>query len=505
MSESLLAGDVMYERFGLTNYLGLVTGEMKWRPIPHVFESKLVKPLVDLYTEWCPHIIDWYVPQLEPPYQAYNAVSKVGWPAFMVPKDKLAYMETRFPAFERRDLSEYANAYAVCNVRLQVESRLKEREFQYLDGLTESVIERLVNAADRTIRTPLGPRVSSRSRLIFNMPDYNLYKQVLDSAIHNALLKHRAFHHDMFNDDLLPVVGYHLCFDVKHFERSTAQVNRVRSQHLGGFYSMCGDNLARIPVAAPTMQWDGARFLYVDRDGGYSEQYGSGDSAVAPSQKEIFIALYGEFFKREYNLTYLQAIELVARGGDAKLTIRNYGDDNSINGDKATCRAFFDFAKQYIHIEEEEPPKFLGFVRGERWELPMLSYLTKNWNAERAPYTSFRKYPNMGLVAKRAIYAKLGQAIVNTEVIPEEDKLLAKLGLPYFEIMQKAQEEERRAAQSNAGQLNKLWVLEKDYAMSAQEKIATGLFTGLTPQRTLPIVKNLLGSEHHKRLTGVLK
>lgn len=504
MSESLLAGDVMYERFGLDNYVGLVTGEIKWRPIPHVFESKLVKNLVDLFAEWEPHTLEWLIPQLEPPYQAYNAVSKVGWPAFMVPDSKVAYMETRIPAFLGNDLSEYDNAYAVCNVRLQVEAKTKVREFQFLNGTDDSVIERKVAAEDRTIRTPLGPRVASRPRLIFNMPDYNLYKQILDSAVHNALLRHRAFHHDMFNDDLLPVVGYHLCFDVKHFERSTAQVNRIRSNLLGGFYSLCGDNLARIPVAAPTMQWDGARFLYVDRDGGYSEQYGSGDSAVAPSQKEIFIALYGEFFKRRYKLTYRQAIELVARGGDASLTIRNYGDDNSINGDKATCRAFFDFAKDYVNIEEEEPPKFLGFVRGARWELPMVSYLTKNWNAERAPYTSFRRYPNMGLVAKREIYSRLGQAIVNESVIPEEDKLLAKLGLPYFEIMQKAQEEERRAAQSAAGQLNKLWVLEKDYAMSAQEKIATGLFTGLPPQRTLPMLKHLLGKEHHKRLTGVL-
>jgi hypothetical protein len=360
----------------------------------------------------------------------------------------------------------------------------------------------MITAKERTIEVKgVGKRVGSRFRGVNNMPLPNLFKQVLDTALHNALLRYPAFHHDMFNGKLLPVEGYHMCFDIKHFERFTADAVRYRAQLLGGAYGIIGDIFARVPYAVPTEGRRNFAFIAPNRDEGWSDQFASGDSAVAPVQKEIFTALYGEFFLQTRGISMESAIDLVWKGGDRRLTIRNYGDDNSVSGDKAEVESVYTFLKQYLHVEIETPPKFLGFVwYGDLgWRLPLESYLTKTYLNERAPYSNFRKYPNLGWVEKRKVYAKLGHPSVAEDVFPYEDKVLKQHGLEWYEVEALA-ENERKATHTAPGLNNPLWIMGKDYAMTAEERLSTNEFIGLHPPRTGPIIKLLLGDEWRKLL-----
>jgi hypothetical protein len=440
--------------------------------------------------------------EIVPPTQTYNKISRLGWDIFTNPPNKADVLQCKFAEMMSDGFSSYWASFVIIGLRLQAESRTKEREFLFLTD-DYRVEKRTITAKDRTVMVKgVGARTGSRFRGVNNMPLPNLLKQVVDTAIHNAFLHYPAFHHDMFNKRLLPVEGYHMCFDVKHFERFTADAVRHRAQLLGGGYSKIGEIFASIPYAVPTISRNHYAFIAPNRKQGWSDQFASGDSAVAPVQKEIFTALYAQYFVTTRGIGMEQAIDLVFQGGDRGLTIRNYGDDNSVSGDKTEVFAVFQFLKQYLQVEVETPPKFLGFVWHDDlgWRLPLESYLTKTYLNERAPYSNFRKYPNLGWVEKRKVYAQLGHPKIASEVFPYEDALLKSHGLEWFEVEQLA-DNERRATQSAPGQRNPLWILGKDYAMTAEEKLATREFIGLYPQKTAPIIKLLLGDKWREQLT----
>jgi len=502
MVEGMLMADEMFSRFGMEQFVGCVTGEMQRRPVPQVFRTSEVKPLTDLYVKWLPQIYRFLLPQIKAPHQTYNKISRTGWPGFHRPENKLAYVLEFAPAVLAGDLDMFKNAFIVMGIRVQAESKTRERDFLFVND--EDNIEALkVGPAQRTIKTSLGPRTSSRTRGVFNLPVYNLIKQIWDTAVHNVFMKWPAFHHDMNNGNILPVRGYHLCFDIKHFERNTAECNRQRSAFIGGVYAQCAEVTAAIPFAVPTASWDGARFLYVNRDQGWSDQYASGDSAVAPSQKEILMALYAEFFNKELGYPVDDCCTVVARGGDERLTIRNYGDDNSVDGDEAVVKALFQFMKQYLPVDVEDPPRFLGFQWYpdlRKWLLPPTSYLGKVYLNERAPLSNFRKYPFLGWVEKRAVYSKIGHPSIRAEIFPQEDNLLNRMGLPWFDIVRKGDEERRAAYLAGIKAISPLSLLGKEYAMTPSEQIAEGTHTGLAPSATRTIIPKLVGAHINKQL-----
>jgi len=501
LAEGLLLGDDMMAKFNLPEYQRHVTAEMRSRPVPHAFRLSEVEALDKLFAEYYPSIMAWILPQLKAPYITYNKVSKVGWPGFFIPPDKAEYVARFMPSVLAGDLDEFESAFITMNVRLQVDAASKERDFLFCGD--SAVYERTVDYDSKLMKTAVGLRAASRTRLVFNYPVYNLIKQALDSAIGDVFNRWPAFHHNMFGGDLLPVRGYHVCLDVKHFERYTATCNRIRAAAWGGVYGKCSEISARIPFCVPTDDWKGARFLYVNRAEGWSDQYGSGDSAVAPSQKEILMAIYASFFERELGYSRDSAIMQVAQGGDDRLTIRNFGDDNSIDGDEAVVKAFMQYAGQFLHVTEEDPPKFLGFVwyPGMGWKLPVSSYITKTYLNERRPGSNFRKYPFLGWIERRAIFSKLGHPDA-AAVMATEDQELAKLGLPWYRIQEIADKERRDAfLAKETGALDPLMLQDKEYLMTSHQKVATGNYTGLGPESTSRIIKQLISKDIAAKLT----
>lgn len=496
MKTSLSMGDKMLAKFGLDQYVGAVTAEMRSRPIPHIFKSSETKALTDLYYKWAPLIFRRVFQGMEAPTQTYNKVSRLGWKEFTNPPNKQSVLDLHFSSLLQGGLEIYEGSFIIINVRLQPEPRMKERDFMMLDAQGRPYLKK-VDAAAREVEVEgMGKRTASRTRAIFNMPIPNLFKQPLDTAIHNYFLRWPTFHHDMFNNRILPVNGFHLCADVKHFERHTADAVRARGEILGGMYGKINNLFSRIPYAVPSDDWKRFYYIWPNRKAGYSDQFASGDSAVAPAQKEIFTAIFAEFFCATRGLNEQQALDLVFRGGDERLTLRNYGDDNSWSGDEVEVMALYNHARQYLTLEIEDPAKFLGFiwVPGVGWRLPVDSYLLKTYLNERRPYSGFRTFPNLGWVLKREVFSKLGVERIPVEVFPYEDVILDTYHDPWYEIATRA-ESERRQSLANEGQRNVNWVLGKDYRMTAEEKLATGEFIGLLPERTAPILRVLLDKE----------
>jgi len=493
-------GDVMFSKFNIPHLVGCVTAEMAQRPVPEVFREEETRPITDLYEKWAPLIYQRVLPEIQAPIQTFNKTSRLGWPIFKATPNKVIALMPFFRLMGAGDFNQFIHAFIIMNVRLQAESKEKVR--QYLFYNSGEIRRREITASDRAVTVEgLGTRTCSRTRLVFNMPVPNLWKQVLDTAIHNVFMNYSTFHHDMFGGKVTPVRNAHMAFDVKHFERHTAAIVRRRAQLFGGYYGKIVDIFAKLPFAVPSSDWKERAFIYPARDRGWSDQFASGDSAVAPAQKEVFTALYAEFFTVAFGYSMQEALNLVFLGGNEKLTIRNYGDDNSVNGDPAVLEDLFTFLKQYLTVEKEEPAKFLGFVHYPDlgWKLPVESYLSKTYLNERRPNGNFRKFPNLGWVLKRQTFAQIGHPDVAKDVFPYEDAELAKRGLPWSKIMERA-EVERIQSMGSPGVRNPNYVMGKDYIMTAEEKIATGEHVGLMPNDTAPIIKKLLGSEWNSKL-----
>lgn len=517
--DSLNAAAQLFPLLGLEDYVGCVTAEMRRRPVPHLFRTEEVQALTRLYASWAPDIISRVKAKLRYPVQSYNKTSRLGYPYFTVPISKMQVLLPHFEKFVAGDLSGFDDAFITYNVRLQPEPRSKVRDFMFISSDGEIYSAKADEAArtytyhsKQTGESALV--VTARTRLVFNLPILNLYKQILDTAWHHAQLEYPAFGHNMFSPGDQPKpFGFVLAFDVKHFERHTAEVCRLRAQEIGGQYAEIGAMLSRTPFMSPSDNWKRYYLIWPNRDEGWSEQYASGDSAVAPAQKDVFWAIYAEFAVKHLNVPRNLALSWVAQGGDHRLGIANYGDDNLIWGQRAVVLACFEFVGQYLHVEEELPTKFLGMLfnsdahnsgsesepqslhstgsRSLRFRLPLTSYLLKSYLNERRPGSAFRPYPYFGWVKKREAYSQLGDAEACASLFAKEDEVISRYGLTWDMIKKRAAEE--AALSVSEVMRNKPFILGKDYQLTDEEKVAAGLAEPLPHDLTRRCFDRLIG------------
>lgn len=506
-AKSLTLLDELFARHGLEDEVGSVTAEMRKRPIPHVFPLDKVRPLIDLCRSWYPLIMARALPAIKPPLQALNATSRLGWPEFKHTLDKRGDVLKFFGELQNGVEARLRGCYTIMNVRLQDEPKQKERDFLFIDKKGR-VYEQTITAQDRMISMRSGTqRMASRTRLVFNLAIANLVKQALDTAIHKYWLTFPLFGHNLYaNSGREEIPGTAVAFDVKHFERHTAAVCRLRAEIIGGNYGLCAITMMDAPFLVPNDEWNGAFLIRVRRDLGWSEQFASGSSEVAPAQKEIMLILFSEFFHRTRGLTREAAIELALAGGPPDLRIKNYGDDNCMFGDKQSALQLLSFLQGYLDAEEEIPPKFLGFERStteQRWILPLASYLRKTYLNERRPGSNFRPYPCFGWIKKRSVYGEYGPKNMAATFYPEEDEALAAHGLPWSAVIQQASVEEQiiEKGGTRLGLERLSWMLDKYHLLSEEDKLATGLFQGLSQQESGLIIKWLLPTEWRAKLS----
>jgi hypothetical protein len=494
--------DGTFSQWGFDNFVGCQTGEINRRPVPHVVERKGTQNLEALYEAWAGDLFTWVFRRLAAPVQTYDKRSRMGFPYFEVRPDKLEVLLPHFREFRHGDYSAIEGGYTINNIRLQPESRKKKRNYMFINRDGE-LYEDTVEGDSRKLKNG---RIGSRTRLVFNQPITNLCKQIVDTAIHNVFLEYPAFHHDMTSRVRETLPGKVVALDIKHFDRSVGATVPIRARVIGGRYQEMEELVMSMPYLSIADNWKKCFFLHPNREAGFIEQLGSGDSAVAPIAKEIMMIIFASWVARRKQVERTRAFELAASGGEpGGARWLNYGDDNVVYGHEREVDDLIAYISEYLPVEMEDPPKFLGYVyftdeerRG--FMLSLTSYLLNQQLPERSPYSTFRPFPMFGTTERRDVYRVQGEPIIGEKVIPWEEDFWKRFGYPP-ELVADIAEEERKSAYAASLMATTEQILGKDYLLSDLDKSEmTGTYSVLARTVTDGILRDLVGKEWLKLL-----
>jgi len=498
-------GDELLHKFGLDEFVGASNAEPTSRPIPEVFRTSDTDVVTAKVVPELPALYRWLTPQVVPPWQSFNEVSRMGAPFYKPYDDKKWILRQLFPQYYRGDFSMLDGHVIQIGVRVQNEKLSKKRNFTYITDDGEVYKKELDRSKDKVLVWGR-ERYPGRARPVFNQGLPNLCNQFVDTAFNDVYGKHPAFHHDMTTAGGL-VRGPVLAFDVSHMERLTARIVFERAKVIGGVYQGFQTYLRTMPFLVPSDSWGKAFKLTCNYDAGWMVQFGSGNSAVAPSQKDIFMILYRACAHELLGIPIEQGFDWVAQGGDDRLRIFNFGDDNFVfspRGDVKLLQDVFQYMSLYLTVGIEDPPKFLGHeFDGHTFRLAISSYLLKTYQNERGPIPPFRRYPNLGWVEKRKHYTTYGYKQLPQEVFPLEDTLLKANGTGFADVLTSAAYERVALDQENVTRreyfTSPAYLLGKqDYAVDHETKVKVGFiggYTGFTPGESAPVILNAVGKE----------
>jgi len=510
ISDEFAIGDQLLSKFGCEQYAGCSNAEFPTRPIPEIFRTSETDKITATVVARLPALLSWLFRKVKAPYQSYTEVSRAGGPFYRPFDAKRWLLEKIYPAYAVQDYRLIENAFVQIGVRIQPEDLAKVRKFTFCSANGE-IYKAEIDRRTQQPRVWGTPRYAGRTRQVFNQPIFNLLGQVLDTALNNVYSGFPAFHHDMTRASPL-VKGPVLAFDVSHMERLTARIVYERARLIGGAYYGFQHFIRSAPFLIPSDDWSKVFFAKCRYDKGYSVQFGSGNSAVSPSQKDIFMVLYAMFAEMQLGVSQEVSFDWVAQGGDDRLRIFNFGDDNFVfspAGDTVLLEDLYAFMSEYLTIGREDPPRFLGWVwDGVRFMLSVSSYLTKTYQNERAPVPPFRRFPNHGWVEKRRMYGRYGDPILTKEVFPLEDRLLEAAGAGWANVLEESVKEQfqlrelSQIRQSYFSDPN--YLMDKaDYLISHEEKVkvgAVGGYTGFLPSETATMLSEIIDPQWAKML-----
>lgn len=487
----------LFSKWGLASYTDCVMGEMQMRPVPHMFEAARVAPLRELYARRAPALFEHIMRGIEPPIQPLNKLSKLGWPWIQnVPSKRAVLLPELARLYSSSAEDMFSGGWMQIGIRLQPEEAEKERVIMVVDDEGE-VKETKVTKKERAIRAnDTYDVLAPRTRLIISPPSVgNQAMQPLDTAIHNWFISHPgSFGHDLNTPGRTRIPhGYVLMLDMKNFDRFTGPVWVERARIVGGLYNDICSVFRQLPYLSVSSTRKSLWWLWPRHDTGMELQFGSGISAVAPIQKEIFYCIYGEFAERVLGVSARDVHSWVMRGGDARFGFLNYGDDNAVFGDKSAVTDFHQFIGEFLEAVPEDPPKFLGFLwDGKGFKLGTSSYLLKTWLNEREPYSRFRKYPMHGWIEKRATYQAKGVPEM-LDVFQHENSLLEGSSMDWPDIEKRAREELNIMSRMfQTPRVRALLATEKEYQLTAEETMQLPGYEGFYPSETREMIRKIV-------------
>jgi hypothetical protein len=507
-----------YEHAGLDEYMKCWTGEMKERPIP--FVSRDPRPLrtQEVFKKYFPAVLAFLAPHIKPGIQTINKVSSLGYPVNFNPGDgvdndkgsrlygtkvkqsKFDVTLDLFALMQQGDFSMYRDGYHTIGCRKQNEPPSKHREFQFIT-CEGQIVQRDITAESRAIEVPeIGTMIGSRSRTIVRPPVVNLWLQCWDTLLHNAIKAHPLFDSNVYNKIKWPDDAEFTTFDCKHYERYLGLCAISYAEAIGGRYAEQLLQLIYYPFIVPCDQWRSFWELKPQFGPGVYPQFSSGLSPVAPLGKLANICVQVHYFVSAKKLPLRDAIAVVFSGVYNNTRRWSFGDDNRVMGPHAEVKDFCDFMGTYFDIEIDPVPQYLGTIYRpdlRRWVLPRTTYNLKLYQPERD--FEFKDYPNLGLVERRATFTEFGEPEIASDLIPFENTLWDEVGYPFVKIVS-ASIAERVASQRKGIKLSSYLVTDKDYLMTEDEKIASGMFWHLSAECVATIVLSLVGDEVREML-----
>jgi hypothetical protein len=488
LEHSFKLTDDIFQEFGFPEYVGQSTCEIDQRPIPEVTEATPNSKLYAAMNKWYPRIMDIILNSLQAPYQPYQKDSRLGYPSFEIREDKASYLLEKFSGYmEGHWKKDAQGGFIINNIRLQPDDNSKSRTYTFINSKGRTY--RREYGLEERKKTKSG-RIASRTRLVFNYPLPNLFKQVLDTAIHNFLLQHRLFHHIMPDLTNFKTDDTVMAVDVSHFDRTVGTAVRLRAEQIGGNYQAIQESFLELPVLSVDDKFR-QRFL-IKPSANMVFQLGSGDSCVAPIAKEVLLCIYCEAAEQLFNVKDKDTISTCLSSRIGPVTVWNYGDDNIWFGQKGSLSELMSFMSEYLPIEEEIPTKFLGykFIPEEGFRLSKRSYF-KNWYLnERSPGSNFRKYPDLGWMQRREVYAMQGEPGL-PDLFPEENKIIGRHGTSVSQIYDRANLQASYVY--TKGATDSRVIIGKGYQLTAEERGRLDpSVTTVYPQDTKPILQYLL-------------
>jgi hypothetical protein len=502
-----------YQHAGLEEYLPCWTGEMASRPIP--FVSTDPKPLrtKEVFERYIRDVFAFLLPDMTPAIQTINKISALGYPVNGNPGDgvdhkagsrteglkikqsKFDVAMELFALMEQGDFDLYKDGYHTIGCRKQNEPPSKKREFQFITS-SGQITQRDITAESRIIEVPgLGPMVGSRTRTIVRPPVVNLWLQCFDTLMHNAIKKHPLCEANVYTNQEWPSDSNFVSFDCKHYERYLGLCAIAYANAVGGRYEEQLLQLIYYPFVVPSDDW--ARFFELKPlfGPGVYPQFSSGLSPVAPLGKLANICVQVAFFVERKGLDVRSAIATTLSGTFGSMRRWSFGDDNRVLGPQGEIDEFCEHMSQYFEIEQDDTPAYLGTIFRRdygRWFLPAKTYNLKLYQPERD--FEFKDYPNLGMVSRRATFTEFGEPEIARDIIPFEDDLWNAIDHPYVKIVAAAIAE-RNSAMMKGVKLNEYLVTDKDYLMTEEEKVRSGMFWHLKPDVVASIVLSLVGPE----------
>jgi hypothetical protein len=526
-----IPGLTMYEaeqmKLDALNYAGLEgynpcwTFEPKRRSIPFVSTDPKPQKVLETFERYGSAILDFIVPQMKAHTQTYNKKSSAGYPVHSNPKtfdqtqaicqrlgidapsasNKFDLLTALFPELDAGDISRYKTSFSTQGGRLQYEPPDKERRYLFIDD-EGRVYEDVVTRSERTeyIEELNSEYVGSRYRGVINPAVINLYIQNWDTMLHGAIMQHPVADANMYTRERWPGDAQFTTFDFKHYERYTGLLVFAYAKLIGGRYGEWLAKLASDPYLVPSDTKKSAWLIKPRLTPGQYPQLGSGIACVATIGKLANIAVTTAYFAEVRHMSIQNAVATAFSGIAGNMRFWMYGDDNRLLGPAADRNAFLAWHTEHFEVEVDDHPKYLGFVYRpdlQRFVLPRTTYNLKLYLRERD--YEWYAYPSLGNMLRRETFSLYGEPEIASHIIPHEDELFESVGHPYQEMVANALGE-RRKANSRGEQLAPEYVTDKDYLLSAEEQIESGLFWGLPEIRTREIVHSLVSEPINKLL-----
>lgn len=246
--------NVMFDRFGLSEYRDCWTYEMNARPVPFVSFDERPRKVLEAFDKYIDVLLWVLLRHVKPHHQTFNKVSRLGWPVHRNPRDdegNLIKMDVFVPLIEKAlagDWAEYEGSFFTINSRLQNEPPDKIREMQFIDDdgrITTRDVNR--NELREWIDSINRDAIPPRTRAVFCPPVLNLGMQLWDTMLHRAIMAYplcaaNIYHHEKISDP-----DQYESFDCKHYERDLGMCVLSYAARVGGVYEEWMKLFLRIP------------------------------------------------------------------------------------------------------------------------------------------------------------------------------------------------------------------------------------------------------------------